>query len=90
MLEYAKTLAQTDSVQSSLAPAIAHFLLYLEEYTQNYGETLNDMCLELCEKVGTIDGVSDNFKVSKYSFHIFLAPEANFYRCINVDRTNSK
>ena len=58
-------MAQTDGVRSSLAPAIAHFLLYLEKYTRNYGETLNDMCLELCEKVGTIDGVSDNSKVSK-------------------------
>ncbi|XP_076241855.1 Fanconi anemia complementation group I [Calliopsis andreniformis] len=56
ILEYAKKMTQTENVQTSIVPAIAQFLLRLDEYTQSYGETLNDMCLELCEKVGTIDG----------------------------------
>lgn len=57
-------MAETENVRSSVVPEIAQFLLRLEEYIQDYGETLNDMCLELCEEVGAIDAVSNNTEVS--------------------------
>ncbi|XP_076677421.1 Fanconi anemia complementation group I isoform X2 [Andrena cerasifolii] len=83
VLKYAKNMAQTDSVRSSLAPAIAHFLLYLEEYTRNYGETLNDMCLELCEKVGTIDGTeltaNEQYKIIRGDTAVHLYNVFNDY-----------
>ncbi|XP_054003453.1 Fanconi anemia group I protein isoform X2 [Hylaeus anthracinus] len=49
-------MVRTENLASSIIPAIIQFLLRLEEYTQEHGETLNEICLKLCEKVGTIDG----------------------------------
>ncbi|XP_076166538.1 Fanconi anemia complementation group I isoform X2 [Ptiloglossa arizonensis] len=49
-------IVQTKAVGSPIVPAIIQFLLRLEEYTQEYGETLNEICLKLCEKIGSIDG----------------------------------
>ncbi|XP_033322360.2 Fanconi anemia complementation group I isoform X5 [Megalopta genalis] len=51
-----KKLVQTNELEDTIVATIVQILLRLEEYTQEYGETLNEICLKLCEKVGTIDG----------------------------------
>lgn len=61
MLERMKEIIQMEDIQSSIVPTIIQFFLNLEEYSQEYGETLNEICIELCEKVGSIDSVSNNF-----------------------------
>ncbi|XP_076759564.1 Fanconi anemia complementation group I [Xylocopa sonorina] len=62
-----KAMIQMEDVQSSIIPGIVQFYLNLEGRTEEYGETLNDICLELCEKVGSIDGsepvTSSQYKV---------------------------
>lgn len=40
-----------------MIPAVIQLLLRVEEYTEEYGETLNKISLELCEKFGSIDEV---------------------------------
>ncbi|XP_043519623.1 Fanconi anemia group I protein isoform X2 [Frieseomelitta varia] len=55
MLECMKEIIQMEDIQSSIVPTIIQFFLNLEEYSQEYGETLNEICIELCEKVGSID-----------------------------------
>lgn len=75
-------IVQTKAVGSPIVPAIIQFLLRLEEYTQEYGETLNEICLKLCEKIGSIDGVSDYFKVTFSSN--FLCPDASNF-CTNAE-----
>ncbi|XP_078053426.1 Fanconi anemia complementation group I isoform X2 [Augochlora pura] len=56
IFECIKKLVQTNELEDTIVATIVQFLLRLEEYTQEYGETLNEICLNLCEKVGTIDG----------------------------------
>lgn len=60
MFEDTKKMIQMENIQSSIIPAIVQFVLHLEEYTQEYGETLNEICIELCEKAGSINDVSNN------------------------------
>ncbi|XP_043247785.1 Fanconi anemia group I protein-like isoform X2 [Colletes gigas] len=48
-------MVKTKNIESPIVPAIIKFLLRLEEYTQAYGESLNEICSKLNEKVGTID-----------------------------------
>lgn len=47
-----------ENVENSIVSGIMQFFLRLEEHTEEYGETVHEICLELCEKVGAIDGVS--------------------------------
>lgn len=70
MLKCVKKMIQIENIQSSVVPAILQFFLHLEEHTQEYGETINEICMELCEKVGSIDGVSNIFYFT--IFKIFL------------------
>ncbi|XP_076651610.1 Fanconi anemia complementation group I isoform X3 [Halictus rubicundus] len=56
VFERVKKVVQTKELEASVVAIAVQFLLRLEEYTQEYGGTLNEICLKLCEKVGTIDG----------------------------------
>ncbi|KOC59133.1 Fanconi anemia group I protein like protein [Habropoda laboriosa] len=56
ILKCTRKMIQTENIQSPIVPALIQFFLNLEEHTREYGETLNEICLELCEKVGSIDG----------------------------------
>lgn len=71
MLKCIKKMIQIENIQSSIVPAILQFFLHLEEHTQEYGGTLNEICMELCEKVGTIDGVSIFFILQYSKFFYF-------------------
>ncbi|KAK1122548.1 hypothetical protein K0M31_008998 [Melipona bicolor] len=55
MLECMKEIIQMEDIQNSIVPTVIQFFLNFEEYSQEYGETLNEICIELCEKVGSID-----------------------------------
>ncbi|XP_012153284.2 Fanconi anemia complementation group I isoform X2 [Megachile rotundata] len=58
ILECFKKVLETESmIENSIVSAITRFFLRLEEHTEEYGETLYDICLELCKQVGSIDGV---------------------------------
>lgn len=72
MLKCIKKMIQIENIQSSIVPAILQFFLHLEEHTQEYGETLNEICMELCEKVGTIDGVSNILYFTIFKFFLYF------------------
>ncbi|XP_026674075.1 Fanconi anemia group I protein isoform X2 [Ceratina calcarata] len=59
ILEGMRKMLEEEDIQTSNVPAIVQFFLELEEYAREYGATFNDICLELCKKVGTIDGVTE-------------------------------
>ncbi|CAK9794572.1 Fanconi anemia group I protein [Anthophora plagiata] len=56
ILKCTKKMLQTENIPSPVVPAVVQFCLNLDERAREYGETLNEICLELCEKVGSIDG----------------------------------
>ncbi|XP_076294996.1 Fanconi anemia complementation group I [Lasioglossum baleicum] len=56
VFECVKKVVQTKELEASVVAIVVQFLLRLEGYTQEYGETLNEICEKLCEKVGSIDG----------------------------------
>lgn len=60
MLECVREMIRMEDVQSPVVPAMVQFFLNMEERMQKYGETLNEICLELCGKAGSIDGVCDD------------------------------
>ncbi|KZC06011.1 Fanconi anemia group I protein like protein [Dufourea novaeangliae] len=74
-----KEIAQTKEVESSIVSVAIPLLLRLEEYTQEYGEILNEICLKLCEKVGAID---DSELTSNEQYKIIR--EATFMQIYNA------
>ncbi|XP_029045832.2 Fanconi anemia group I protein isoform X1 [Osmia bicornis bicornis] len=60
ILEWFRKITQMENVENSIVSGIMQFFLRLEEYTEEYGESLHEICLELCEKVGAIDDVDLN------------------------------
>lgn len=61
MLECIKEIIQVEDIRSPIVSTIIQFFLNLEEHSQVCGDTLNEICVELCEKAGNIDNVSNNF-----------------------------
>nr|XP_034193738.1 Fanconi anemia group I protein isoform X2 [Osmia lignaria] len=60
ILEWFRKITEMENVENSIVSGIMQFFLRLEEYTEEYGESLHEICLELCEKVGAIDDVDLN------------------------------
>ncbi|XP_033206109.2 Fanconi anemia complementation group I isoform X1 [Bombus vancouverensis nearcticus] len=58
MLECIKEIIQVEDIRSPIVSTIIQFFLNLEEHSQVCGDTLNEICVELCEKAGNIDNVA--------------------------------
>ncbi|CAL7938106.1 unnamed protein product [Xylocopa violacea] len=78
-----KGMIQMEGVQSPIIPGLVQFYLNLEERTEEYGETLNEISLELCEKVGSID---DSEPVMENQYKVIRDDTAlQIYTILNSD-----
>nr|XP_031847431.1 Fanconi anemia group I protein homolog [Nomia melanderi] len=79
VFECIKKVTQIKELETSVVSNVIQFLLRLEECVEEHGETLNEVCLKLCEKVGTIDG-TEAIPIEQYE----IICEETFEQIYNV------
>ncbi|KAI4488492.1 hypothetical protein M0802_011598 [Mischocyttarus mexicanus] len=67
IFEWIKKCSQTEGISASAAVLILQILLWIEDCDKDYGMILNDVCLEISEKLGMINKsettINDKFKI---------------------------